>query len=148
MTNSEYTVIIPFFNEEKTLETAVTNLINENFASEIILVNDGSVDKSNEIALRLENKYEYIKLIGSVHNKGKGHALNLGINESSKEYIGILDADLEYSPNDLKNLFEEIHENNIDIACGSRFIGDQKRKNLYIRTYLANKFLLSYYFMI
>ena len=97
MTNSDYTVIIPFFNEEKTLETAVTNLINENFASEIILVNDGSVDKSNEIALRLENKYEYIKLIGSVHNKGKGHALNLGINESSKEYIGILDADV-YGP--------------------------------------------------
>ena len=141
MTNSDYTVIIPFFNEEKTLETAVTNLINENFASEIILVNDGSVDKSNEIALRLESKYKYIKLIESEHNKGKGHALNLGINESSKEYIGILDADLEYSPNDLKNLFEEIHENNIDIACGSRFIGDQKRKNLYIRTYLANKFL-------
>ena len=61
MSNSEYTVIIPFFNEEKTLETAVTNLINENFASEIILVNDGSVDKSNEIALRLESKYKYIK---------------------------------------------------------------------------------------
>ena len=56
MTNSEYTVIIPFFNEEKTLETAVTNLINENFASEIILVNDGSVDKSNEIALRSEER--------------------------------------------------------------------------------------------
>ena len=66
MTNSEYTVIIPFFNEEKTLETAVTNLINENFASEIILVNDGSVDKSNEIALRLENKYEYIKHVSTV----------------------------------------------------------------------------------
>ena len=76
-----------------------------------------------------------------MHNKGKGHALNLGINESSKEYIGILDADLEYSPNDLKNLFEEIHENNIDIACGSRFIGDFKRENLYLRTYFANKFL-------
>ena len=141
MSNSEYTVIIPFFNEEKTLETAVTNLINENFASEIILVNDGSVDKSNEIALRLESKYKYIKLIESEHNKGKGHALNLGINESSKEYIGILDADLEYSPNDLKNLFKIIDNNNIDIGCGSRFIGDKKRENLYIRTYTANKFL-------
>ena len=50
MTDSDYTVIIPFFNEENTLEIAVTNLVKEDFASEIILVNDGSNDKSYQIA--------------------------------------------------------------------------------------------------
>ena len=108
MTDSDYTVIMPFFNEENTLEIAVTNLVNEDFASEIILVNDGSNDKSYEIATSLQNKHEFIKLIESKENKGKGHALKLGINEASKKYIGVLDADLEYSPNDLKNLFREI----------------------------------------
>lgn len=148
MTDSDYTVIMPFFNEENTLEIAVTNLVNEDFASEIILVNDGSNDKSYEIASRLQNKHEFVKLIESKENKGKGHALKLGINVASKKFIGVLDADLEYSPNDLKNLFQEIDINNLDIVCGSRFIGDFKRDNIYVRTYLANKFLSMFFSII
>lgn len=139
---------MPFFNEENTLEIAVTNLVNEDFASEIILVNDGSNDKSYEIATSLQNKHEFIKLIESKENIGKGHALKLGINEASKKYIGVLDADLEYSPNDLKNLFREIDINNFDIVCGSRFIGDYMRNNIYVRTYLANKFLSMFFSII
>ncbi len=139
---------MPFFNEENTLEIAVTNLVNEDFASEIILVNDGSNDKSYEIATSLQNKHEFIKLIESKENKGKGHALKLGINVASKKFIGVLDADLEYSPNDLKNLFQEIDINNLDIVCGSRFIGDFKRDNIYVRTYLANKFLSMFFSII
>ena len=139
---------MPFFNEENTLEIAVTNLVNEDFASEIILVNDGSNDNSYEIASSLQNKYEFIKLIESKENKGKGHALKLGINVASKKFIGVLDADLEYSPNDLKNLFKEIDINNLDIVCGSRFIGDFKRDNIYVRTYLANKFLSMFFSII
>ena len=148
MTDSDYTVIMPFFNEENTLEIAVTNLVNEDFASEIILVNDGSNDKSYEIATSLQNKHKFIKLIESKENIGKGHALKLGINEASKKYIGVLDADLEYSPNDLKNLFREIDINNFDIVCGSRFIGDYMRNNIYVRTYLANKFLSMFFSII
>ena len=148
MTDSDYTVIMPFFNEENTLEIAVTNLVNEDFASEIILVNDGSNDKSYEIASSLQNKHKFIKLIESKENKGKGHALKLGINVASKKYIGVLDADLEYSPNDLKNLFQEIDINNLDIVCGSRFIGNFKRDNIYVRTYLANKFLSMFFSII
>lgn len=139
---------MPFFNEENTLEIAVTNLVNEDFASEIILVNDGSNDKSYEIASSLQNKHKFIKLIESKENKGKGHALKLGINVASKKFIGVLDADLEYSPNDLKNLFQEIDINNLDIVCGSRFIGDFKRDNIYVRTYLANKFLSMFFSII
>lgn len=148
MTDSDYTVIMPFFNEENTLEIAVTNLVKEDFASEIILVNDGSNDKSYEIASSLQNKHKFIKLIESKENKGKGHALKLGINVASKKFIGVLDADLEYSPNDLKNLFQEIDINNLDIVCGSRFIGDFKRDNIYVRTYLANKFLSMFFSII
>ena len=136
---------MPFFNEEKTLETAVQNLLNEDFASEIILVNDGSYDKSFAIAKELSDNYSSIKLINSKINKGKGHALNLGINEASKKYIGVLDADLEYSPKDLKRLFFEINSTENDIVCGSRFIGDFKRNNIYLRTYFANRFLSKFF---
>ena len=92
--------------------------------------------------------YKLVKLIESKENKGKGHALKLGINVASKKFIGVLDADLEYSPNDLKNLFQEIDINNLDIVCGSRFIGDCKRDNIYVRTYLANKFLSMFFSII
>ena len=105
------------------------------------MVNDGSVDNSKIIALNLEESYENITLLDSKENKGKGHALKLGINVASKKYIGVLDADLEYSPCDLKKLFVDIELSEEDIACGSRFIGDFKRKNIYLRTYFANKFL-------
>lgn len=140
-----YSVIVPFFNEEKTLQTAVLNLLKEDFASEIILVNDGSNDSSKEIALRLIEKYKNIKLVDSKTNKGKGHALKVGINKSKTKYIGILDADLEYSPNDLKRLFLDIELNDGDVTCGSRFIGNFERKNLYFRTYLANKILSKFF---
>ena len=136
---------MPFFNEEKTLEIAVLNLLKEDFASEIILVNDGSNDNSYQIALKLVNKYKNIILVNSKINKGKGHALKVGISKSTKKYIGILDADLEYSPNDLKKLFVNIELSEGDIACGSRFIGDFKRENIYLRTYFANKFLSKFF---
>ena len=145
MNSKNYSVIVPFFNEEKTLQTAVLNLLKEDFASEIILVNDGSNDNSREIALRLIEKYKNIKLVDSKTNKGKGHALKIGINKSQTKYIGVLDADLEYSPNDLKRLFLDIELNDGDVACGSRFIGNFERKNLYLRTYFANKFLSKFF---
>ena len=140
-----YSVIMPFFNEEKTLEIAVQNLLNEDFASEIILVNDGSYDKSFAIAKELSDNYSSIKLVNSKTNKGKGHALKLGINEATKKYIGVLDADLEYSPKDLKRLFFEINSTGDDVICGSRFIGDFKRENIYLRTYFANRFLSKFF---
>lgn len=143
-----YSVIIPFFNEEKTLERAVQNLLKEDFASEIILVNDGSYDKSLEIAIRLADDYSSIKLVDSKENKGKGHALKIGIKEATKKFIGVLDADLEYSPKDLKRLFFEIESSEGDVVCGSRFIGDFKRENIYLRTYYANRFLSKFFSII
>ena len=55
--------------------------------------------------------------------------------KSQTKYIGVLDADLEYSPNDLKRLFLDIELNDGDVACGSRFIGNFERKNLYFKNF-------------
>ncbi len=141
MKKSELTVIVPFYNEEKTLDIAVSNLVESNFVSEILLVNDGSTDSSHKIATNLAKKYGQIKIIETEQNLGKGNAVKLGIANASEKYIGIFDADLEYFPNDLRTLYLKINENKLDITCGSRFIGNDKRDNLYIRTYLANKLL-------
>ena len=71
-----YSVIVPFFNEEKTLEIAVSNLLEEDFASEIILVNDGSYDESLKIATKLAKKETIIKVIDSKEIKVKAMLSN------------------------------------------------------------------------
>ena len=134
-------IIVPFYNEEATLEKAVLRLVNEQFKKEIILVNDGSTDKSREIALNLEKKYEQIKLINFDKNRGKGFAVNIGIKEASGGIIGIFDADLEYSSEDLNDLIVCIRRESLNFICGSRFIGNKTRNNIYLRTSIANKLM-------
>ena len=134
-------IIVPFFNEEATLKQSVENLISEDFNKEIILVNDGSTDKSKEIAETLAKEFKYIKLIDNNKNRGKGFAVRLGIDNADGDLVGIYDADLEYSAADLTNLIKCIKNDNLDFVCGSRFIGDQIRKNIYFRTLYANKLL-------
>ncbi len=147
MTSSENitSIIVPFFNEEATIKQSVENLISEDFNKEIILVNDGSTDKSKEIAETIEKEFKYIKLIDNNKNRGKGFAVRLGIDNAGGDFIGIYDADLEYSAADLTNLINCIKNDNLDFVCGSRFIGNQMRKNIYFRTFYANK-LLSFLF--
>jgi len=138
-------IIVPFYNEEKLLEQSVLDLLREDFHKEIILVNDGSVDNSKIIALNLEESYENITLLDSKENKGKGHAVQLGFKKAAGDFIGIYDADQEYSSSDLKKLVDCIRTDDLDYICGSRFIGNRERSNIYLRTYIANKFL-SYLF--
>ncbi len=134
-------IIVPFYNEEATLEKAVLRLVNEQFNKEIILVNDGSTDKSQEIALNLEKKYESIRLINFDKNRGKGFAVKTGMKESLGDVIGIFDADLEYSSEDLNDLIVSIRQDNLNFICGSRFIGNKPRNNIYLRTSFANKLM-------
>ena len=100
-------IIIPIYNEEKTLLEVLNriNLLKEFCNLEIIVVNDGSTDKSNNI-IKKNNKL-YDKLIDLKKNCGKGKAVIEGIKNCSQEYILIQDADLEYDPKDILEFLEE-----------------------------------------
>jgi glycosyltransferase involved in cell wall biosynthesis len=132
-------VIVPFFNEENTLKESVTRLINENIFDQIILSNNNSTDSSPEIAKTLEREFVHIKYITSDTNLGKGNAINAGSKEVSTTHVVIHDADLEYFPKDIFEMYQLAKENPDSLILGSRFIGTKNRKNLYIRTYVANK---------
>ena len=134
-------IIIPFFNEQSTLEKSVKSLISENFEKEILLINDGSTDKSKEIGQQLSTKFDNVELINNEKNNGKGFAVRKGLERASGDVIGIYDADLEYSASDLTELINCILNEDLDFVCGSRFIGDKVRKNIYLRTFYANKLL-------
>ena len=133
------TVIVPVYNEETLVLESLSRLDKVDIINKIIIVDDCSTDKSSEIVDKfIYNRPKYT-LIKTNKNSGKGKAINAAQPLVKTDYVAIHDADLEYFPDDLIKMYEEINGNNLII--GSRFIGDIKRGNLYKRTLFANYFL-------
>ena len=113
-------IIIPIYNEEKTLLEILERVENANvlgLEKEIILVDDGSTDKTKYILKRLEDKY---KVVYHLKNQGKGAAIRTGFKNSAGDLVLIQDADLEYDPCEYPKLIKPVLENNADIVYGSR----------------------------
>ena len=138
-------VIVPFYNEKNTLSESIDRLLAEKIFSQIILSDDNSNDGSEKIAQQYEKNYENIKYIKSSSNKGKGNALNNAKNHITTKFVVVHDADLEYFPEDIVEMFEAAKLNPKSLIIGSRFIGNKERINIYRRTYIANK-LMSLFF--
>ena len=133
-------IIIPVYNEEKTLLNLLNKVkkLDTVCELEVIIVNDGSSDGSKEIIDNNENLYS--KAIHLKKNSGKGKAVIEGIKNCNLDYILIQDADLEYDPNDIKVFLEENKRFNYDLIMGSRFIGT-RRSVLHFWHMLGNKFI-------
>ena len=142
------TVIVPFYNEETFLSESLHRLINTNLADKILLIDDCSNDKSAEIAKKFENNYKNISLIQSSVNTGKGGAMSLSVNNLDTDFVVVHDADLEYNPTDLIEMFNLAVDNPEHLILGTRFVGNKKRKNIYKRTYFANQFLSMFFSII
>ena len=134
-------VIIPCFNEHKTINTILDKLKNlSNFNKEIIIVDDFSNDGTKEILQKIENSDE-IKTIFNEKNFGKGYCIRKGIEEASGDIIIIQDADLEYDPTDIPKLINPIKNGDADVVYGSRFTGSDEKRVLFYWHSLGNKFL-------
>ena len=140
-------VIVPIFNEEKYLEESVGRLLKINAIKQIILVDDNSNDGSFELAKKLEEKNKIIQVLKTTENLGKGNAVKTGIEILDTDYVVVHDADLEYFPEDIAEMFEVSLQNPNNLILGSRTIGEKERNNLYYFTYLGNK-IFSYIFSI
>lgn len=136
-------IVIPVYNEEKTLNDLVLKVLDinfsHNFSKEIILVNDGSTDSSWQIMVELENKYSEIKAFSNEKNVGKSQTVKNGILKSSGDYVVIQDADLEYEPNEINFLLNLAIAENLDVVYGNRF--GKKNKVIYLQNYMGNKLL-------
>jgi len=139
-------IIMPTFNEEKTIKNILEKIsllnlkINKIFVEkEIIVVNDGSTDKTYEILKK--NTSLYSKLIHNKKNFGKGYSFREGLKYCSGDIILIQDADEEYNPNNYLKLLKPILDYNADVVYGSRFMGDGERRMLYFKNEIANKIL-------
>jgi len=133
-------VIVPCFNEIKTLEEVIKKIKNSPIDSmEIIVVDDFSTDGSKEILKKISD--EDVIAIFHEKNKGKGAALSSGINIARGEIIIIQDADLEYDPNEFPQVIGPIIDGKADVVYGSRFQGGQPHRVVYYWHRLGNGFL-------
>ena len=145
MINKTLSLVIPCYNEEKTicqLVETVIQVLNEHISLELVIVDDCSTDSSYAEIQKIKEKYpQIIKVLKQEVNKGKGAALHLGLMSASGDYIGIQDADMEYNPMDYLELVKYLEKDVADVVYGSRYLRRSNRRALYFWHTLMNKTL-------
>ena len=134
-------IVIPCYNELKTIETVVDAVRNCPYQNkEIIVVDDYSTDGTRE---KIKTKIESIvdKVIYHEQNQGKGAALRTGIKNSTGDIVIVQDADLEYDPNEIPKVIRPILDGLADVVYGTRFMGSHSHRVLYFWHMVGNKLL-------
>jgi len=126
MTAYKLSVIIPVYNEEKTLGLVISRVAALPLNTEIVIVDDFSTDGTRDILLKLVD-VPGLKVILKEKNEGKGAALRTGLQHVTGDYIIVQDADLEYNPRDIPGILEPLLRDEADVVYGSRFIGEEQQ---------------------
>ncbi|MDC0563085.1 glycosyltransferase family 2 protein [Candidatus Pelagibacter ubique] len=128
MKKSELTIIIPVFNEKKTLPTLLTKIFSIKLSKQIIIIDDKSTDGTSQIISKYKKRIN--KIIYHKKNMGKGAAIKSAQKFIKGEYVIIQDADLEYDPKDYLNLLDKIKKENLKVVYGSRVLKKNRIRNL------------------
>jgi len=137
--------VVPVYNEEKTVGKILQKIFKVDFGKtkiEVIVVNDGSKDKTLEVLKKLKNKYP-IKIVSYKNNRGKTAALREGFKKVRGDVVTIQDGDMEYSPRDFVKMVKKMEEDEVKVVYGSRRL--KKRKIHYSGlSFYAGGLLLTY----
>ncbi|MBM4337237.1 MAG: glycosyltransferase family 2 protein [Deltaproteobacteria bacterium] len=133
-------IVIPVYNERRTLDELLDRVSALAVRKEIILVDDGSTDGSRERLAELAGR-PGVRVLFHERNQGKGAAIRTGIAAATMDLVVIQDADLEYDPQELPKLIAPIEAGKADVVFGSRFIGSEPHRVLYFWHMVVNRLL-------
>ncbi len=136
-----FSVIMPVFNEERTLSTIIKRVLDSPYVAELLIVDDGSSDDTRELLAGIADPR--VRKFEQPFNMGKGAAVRRGVAEAEAPYVIIQDADLEYDPADYALLAEPLIGERADVVYGSRFHTARPRRVLRFWHSMANRFLTS-----
>src|SRR3989344_473179 len=148
-------IIIPAYNEEKTIEKLLKIVksvsLGKYIKKEIIVIDDGSKDNTVDVIKKVQRLMKEVKLFEHIKNAGKGFAIRTGIKHATGDIIIIQDADLEYDPYEYPQLIKQILKGETKIVYGSRYLNNSQKtefKNFmkkhnsgYTLAYLGGRFL-------
>ena len=131
--NPKLSILMPVYNEQATISTILkkvdeVNLAKIGVSKEVIIVDDGSKDKTVKIIKDLQRKYKYITFIQHEKNKGKGGAIKTAIKYSTGDILIVQDADLEYNPEDYFKCILPILKGKAKVVYGSRRLEKSNKK--------------------
>jgi glycosyltransferase involved in cell wall biosynthesis len=132
-------VVMPAFNEERTITESVARVLAQPFVQEVIVVDDGSADRTLDLLRQIEDPR--VLVLAHPVNRGKGAALRTGFAAATSQYVAIQDADLEYDPADLGMLLGPLRDGRADVVYGSRFSGSREHRVLYYWHSVGNRVL-------
>lgn len=130
--------IVPVFNEAATVAEIIRRLKKTHLVKEIIIVDDGSTDKTPSLLKQFQSQKNII-IFTHPQNRGKGMAIRTGVKAASGDYTIIQDADLEYDPEDFPKLLKPIKQGKAQVVYGSRFTGEHR--NIFFWHWVANQLL-------
>lgn len=137
MTNLTLSIIIPMYNAENTIEMTVQSILNQNYSNfEIIIINDGSTDKSYDICQKIRISENRIRLF-NIENNGVAYARNFGVKQAQGKYIIHVDSDDIVSKNGYSSLIKVAESTNADLIIAPYFVGKDENFDI-IRPKLDN----------
>ena len=142
MENASLSLIVPAYNEEKTIWDVLTKIFR--FipdVHEVVVVDDCSDDRTPELVHEFSKQEPRVKLYRHRVNEGKTAALRTGFAAVTGAIVIVQDADLEYDPEEIPHLVAPIRDGKADVCLGSRFMVRRAGRVLYFRHFIANKIL-------